>query len=272
MIKLIAIDLDGTLLSSEGTISKENIESLHLAHKKGVKIVLCTGRPYFSMKDFVSEIGLNTDEDFIITFNGGQVQRASNGEVIKKHVLSKADMLEWYAITNELKLPLNLLDDSLVYEPLNYPEGIRSEYLDERKNLMTERLDYTNFDDLHQFNKMVISTNQDYLDQQLAKIPESIKERYSVFKSRDNLFEIVKKGVTKGAILAELANYLSIPMEHVMAIGDQENDLSMIEVAGVGVAMGNAVQSVIKIAQFVTKSNNQNGVAHAICHYLNKEE
>lgn len=110
MIKLIAIDLDGTLLNSEGNISDKNKQALHDAHHKGVKIVLCTGRPYLLMKDFVEEIGLNSEEDYIITFNGGQVQKASNGEVIKKHTLSQSDMQKWYNVTKDLAIPFNIID------------------------------------------------------------------------------------------------------------------------------------------------------------------
>lgn len=268
MIKLIAIDLDGTLLSSDGTISKNNIEALHFAHQAGAKIVLCTGRPYLSMKEFVSQIQLNSDEDYIITFNGGQVQRASDGEIIKKHVLSQSDMLKWYQVANELNLPLNLIDGEFVYEPLTYPEGHPSIYLDERKNLVTKKLDFSSFDEEHEFNKLVICCTPSYLDQQITLIPKEILNQYSVFKSRQNLLEIVADGVTKGRILNELADFLSIDAAEIMAIGDQENDLSMIEFAGIGVAMGNSVESVINAAEFVTRDNNHDGVAHAICHYF----
>ncbi|MFK8242871.1 MULTISPECIES: Cof-type HAD-IIB family hydrolase [unclassified Facklamia] len=269
MIKLIAIDLDGTLLNSQGMITKENIDALYFAHQQGVKIVLCTGRPYFAMKDFVSEIGLNSDDDYIITFNGGLVQKAANGEIIKQYVLTPRDLKRWDSLTQQLALPLNLIDQAFVYEPHQYPENHPSIYLDERKNLATCFMDYDAFDSEHEFNKFVVCCEPNYLDQQIQLIPKEFFEDYSVFKSRTNLLEIVEKSVTKGNILLELAKHLEIAADELMAIGDQENDLTMIEVAGVGVAMGNAVDSVKQAAQYITATNDENGVAQAIYHYIN---
>ena len=268
MIKLIAIDLDGTLLKSDGTISQVNIESLHYAHSKGVKIVICTGRPYLSMKQFIEEIGLISEDDYIITFNGGQIQKARTGEVLFKRTLSQADMLKWYELTNVLLLPLNIIDAEFIYEPPFYPQGYPSIYLDERKGVITKTVDYHAFKPQHEFSKFVISVNKDYLDKQITKIPQEMKEDYSVFKSRDDLLEVVAKGVTKGAILAAWIPSLGLSPQEVMTLGDQENDLSMIEFAGLGIAMANAVESVKAAAQDITDSNDNDGVAKAIYQYI----
>ena len=128
MVKLIAIDLDGTLLNSQGRISKGNLAAIRLAENQGVKIVLCTGRPYLSMKNFVSEIGFVHPEDYIITFNGGQIQKAATGEVIISDTLSLEDMLRWDQEMKRLELPMNIIDQDYIYEPLVYPEGYPSLY------------------------------------------------------------------------------------------------------------------------------------------------
>lgn len=268
MIKLIAIDLDGTLLNSQGEISEANKMALHEAHKKGIKIVLCTGRPYLLMKDFVEEIGLNSADDYIITFNGGQVQKAANGTVITQHTLTQSEMLTWYNVTNELSLPLNIIDAEHVYEPIAYPEGHPSIYFNGRKKTIAKTVDYHAFPADHRYNKLVVCCEPAYLDQQIAKMPKELLTNYSVFKSHANLLEIVAMGVTKGNTLRELAEHLQIKPEEVMAIGDQENDLSMIEFAGVGVAMGNAVPVVKAVAQYITADNNHDGVAQVIREYI----
>src|SRR5699024_7084270 len=105
--------------------------------------------------------------------------------------------------------------------------------------------DFATFSRDHQFNKFVVCCEPKYLDEQILKLPSELVSQYSVFKSQTNLLEIVAPGVTKGNTLKELAEYLKIEQSEVMAIGDQANDLSMIEFAGVGVAMGNAVPQVI---------------------------
>lgn len=268
MMKLIAIDLDGTLLNSDGNISKRNIQALHDAHQQGVKIVLCTGRPYLLMKDFVEEIGLNSTEDFIITFNGGLVQKAANGEVIKQHTLSQTDMQKWYNVTKDLALPFNIIDAEHVYEPPFYPENHPSIYFNNRKKTIAKTQDFATFSKDHQFNKFVVCCEPKYLDEQILKLPSELVSQYSVFKSQTNLLEIVAPGVTKGNTLKELADYLKIEPSEVMAIGDQENDLSMIEYAGVGVAMGNAVPQVIAKADHITADNNHDGVAEAIYQFI----
>ena len=87
MIKLIAIDLDGTLLNAQKEVSQANRQALAYAKSKGVKVVLCTGRPYFAMKHFLADLGLVDPEDYIVTFNGGMVQKAQDGQVLVSNTL-----------------------------------------------------------------------------------------------------------------------------------------------------------------------------------------
>lgn len=268
MIKLIAIDLDGTLLNSAGKVSEANRQALKLAQEKGAKVVLCTGRPYQYMKHLIDDLGLNQPDDYIITFNGGQIQKAQTGEVVKAYTLSKDDLLVWQAVCRELNLPLNAIDAKEVYEPNEALSTYPSLYLLERPQLASSKQDFASFDSKHLFNKFVISTEVTYLDQQTAKIKEDVTNKYSTFKSNANLFEIVAKGVSKGNIVSVLADYLNIPLSQVMAIGDQENDMSMIEVAGVGVAMGNAIDCVKEVADYVTATQNEDGVAQAINQFV----
>ena len=106
------------------------------------------------------------------------------------------------------------------------------------------------------------------LDQAIARIPQEVKEKYTVLKSAPYFLEILDKRVNKGTGVKSLADVLGIKPEEIMAIGDQENDIAMIEYAGVGVAMDNAIPSVKEVANFVTKSNLEDGVAFAIEKYV----
>lgn len=268
-IKLIAIDLDGTLLNENRQISQADFEALHYAHKKGAKIVLCTGRPYLAMKDFVEQIGLNTKDDFVITYNGGQVHAANDGSVVVGHTLSKKDVLEWYYQLKSIGLPISIIDQTTIYEPIADHTTVKSDYIERTStNLPSEVLDFNQIHDDHVFNKFVVSTSPEILDSKIALIEERLLQSYSVFKSRPFLLEIVAKGVNKGNTLKELGQKLNIQPSEMMAIGDQENDLSMINLAGVGVAMGNAIPKVKKQADFVTLDNENAGVCFAIHHFL----
>ncbi|WP_124057685.1 Cof-type HAD-IIB family hydrolase [Vaginisenegalia massiliensis] len=272
MIKLMAIDLDGTLLNSDKQISAENVAALHYAHDLGVKIVLCTGRPYHTMKEFVSSIGLNSGDDYIITFNGGQVQKADTGQVLARSTISQADMLLWDQEMKRLDLPLNIIDGDYVYEPLVYPEASPSRYVGRFKDLATRTLDYqVDFRPDHLFNKFVVCAEPDYLDARIPLIDPQLKADFAVYKSQNTLLEIMPAGVTKAFGLAKLGDLLGIKAEEMMTFGDQANDQTMIEYAGIGVAMGNAIDSLKKVADYVTTTNDQNGVAQAIYHFMPKE-
>lgn len=268
MIKLIAIDLDDTLLTDDKVITQRNKEALHFAHAKGIKVVLCTGRPYLAMKDLVTEIGLTSADDYIITYNGAQVRHAASGEVVVENILTKADVLAWYEALMAINLPLDAIDARYILEPENYPEGYPSFYSKRVSNLDTQTIDFANLAEDHKINKMVICIDPEHLDRQLALIDRDFMSNYSTFKSRAFLFEIVAKGVNKGNSLKRLGETLNISPEEMLTIGDQENDLAMIQLAGIGVAMDNAVESVKAAADFITSDNNSSGVAEAIYHYV----
>lgn len=116
--------------------------------------------------------------------------------------------------------------------------------------------------------KMMMIDDAEVLDQGIAQIPKEYFERYTMVKSSPYFFEILNKQADKGAALKHLAQHLGIKQEEVMAIGDNENDLPMIEFAGIGVAMGNATENVKQIANVITASNNEHGVAKAVEKYV----
>lgn len=270
-IKLLAIDLDGTLLNSHKEISQANHDALHFAHQNGVKVVICTGRPYLAMKNLVDQIGLNTADDYIITYNGGQVHAANDGSIIVSHTLSKQNVLDWYYQLNALGLPISVIDQTTIYEPSPDLAVAKSEYIERTQTtLPLEIVDFNQFHSDHVFNKLVVSTAADYLDSKIPLLDSHLLQNFSVFKSRPFLLEVVAVGVTKGNTLKQLGDYLSIEPHEMMTIGDQENDLSMINLAGVGVAMGNAIPEVKSQADFISLDNDQDGVAHAIYHFIGK--
>lgn len=268
MVKLIAIDLDGTLLNSQGQISKGNLAAIRLAENLGVKIVLCTGRPYLSMKNFVAEIGFVHPEDYIITFNGGQIQKATTGEVIISDTLSLEDMLRWDQEMKHLELPMNIIDQDYVYEPLAYPRGYPSLYTKKGTAAPVKKKDFLTFQDHHRFNKFIVGTDQQHLEVQKKAIQPVLFSDYALTMSFPWLMEVSNVGVNKGSAVRKLAQELNINREDTMGIGDQLNDLSLIEYAGIGVAMENAVEEIRQAANFISKTNDEDGVAYAIHHFL----
>ena len=264
MIRLIALDLDGTLLNSEKNISQENKEAIRKAKAKGVKIVLCTGRPLLGIKRYLEEFNLLEEGDYSITYNGGLVQKNNTGEILLEKTLSMTQIKELHQMGLDLGIPMNMIDLEQVYEPA-YPEGRASLYQDlQSASLPFVKRDIADFKDDHQFNKVVYCTAPAVLDEAINKVPADVKERYSMMKSRPVLFEVMHPEVNKGKGIESLCKLLGFTKDNVMACGDEENDLAMLAYAGLPVAMENASDSVKEFATFISKTNDDHGVAQAI--------
>lgn len=268
MIKLIAIDLDGTLVDNHQKVSQENISVLRQAHQKGVKIVICTGRPIKSSQTVIDSLNLKGTEDYVITFNGGQILRASDNEVIYESGLDFEDFQRWYHVTQELHLPLNVIDDQWVYEPKDYKKTSPSIYVSEITTAPSKVADFTSFTEDARFLKFVSGTHADYLQAQYHKLDPQLLKNYNVVFSRDCLLEVLNVNTSKADALKVLGDRLNIGLHEMMTIGDQGNDMTMIKMAGIGVAMGNASLAVKEIADFVTDSNENDGVAKAVRHFI----
>lgn len=271
MIKLIAIDLDGTLLNSEGTISPENKAALKKAKEMGLKVVICTGRPLLSIAKILDELNLREHGDYAITYNGGLVQRTDTGEILSQKTLTKAEAAELYALSKELQLPCNLLDLDNIYE-LPYPKGKESWYKKTNQALPFVSTTMEELPEDAQFNKIVFCYEAEEIGEAIKKIPAEFYDRYTIFKSRPILFEMMNKEVDKGKGIEILSDLLGFKADEVMTFGDEENDFAMIEYAGIGVAMGNAVPELKLAAQYVTDSNNDHGIATALEKFVFSEQ
>lgn len=267
LIKLVAIDLDGTLLNSKKEITTENKRVLAAAQKAGVKIVICTGRPLRAIRPYLEELDLKKPGDYAITFNGGLVQKNDTGEVIEKAALSFDEVQALIKIAGELALPLDVVSDEIVWSLPTAPAH-PSIYGQLNPLLDVQSAEFSQLDPEALYNKAVVAYEQTYLDQQIALIPERVREQFEVIKTREVLLEFMPKGITKAYGIALLAKDLGITADEVMAIGDEENDLPMIEYAGIGVAMSNAVAPVKAAADVITDSNEADGVAKVIEKYV----
>ncbi|MER2063051.1 MAG: Cof-type HAD-IIB family hydrolase [Alkalibacterium sp.] len=266
-IKLVAIDLDGTLLNSNHEVSEENKAAIRKAKKQGVKVVLVTGRPLKAMLHILEDCGLTDEGDIALTYNGGLVQWTKSGETVRKIVFPKEDALDIYKLSQEIEMPCNFIDLETVHEP-SYPKGRPSQYQTVMNALPFEPVDMDNLPEDFPINKIVYCWHQEELDEAIKAIPEIYRERYTLIKSRPQLLEFMPKSVDKGKGLELLSEILDISIEEMMAIGDQENDLAMVQRAGTGVAMENAIPLVKDAAQIITKTNDEHGVGYAIEKYV----
>lgn len=276
-IKLIAIDLDGTLLDSDHNISAENLLAIKEAKEAGIKVVLCTGRPLRSMLHFLELADLRDDEDYAITYNGGLIQKTKTGEIVNEITFDRNESFEIYELAKSLNMPVNFIDLDYIYEP-DYPIGAESTYhqtigaVPPEHALKFAPVDVNTLPDPFTINKIVISRTAEEVDSIIPQIPAEYHSKYNIYKSQEFLLEILPQHVDKGYSMRIIGDMLGLKKEQIMGIGDQENDLSLVENSGFGVAMENAIDRVKEAADYVTKSNNENGVAHVINKFvLNKK-
>ncbi|MFD2305718.1 sugar-phosphatase [Enterococcus termitis] len=266
-VKLVAIDIDGTLLDSNRNITPKVKETLQKANEKGIYIVLCTGRPLPGVKEQLTELDLYGDNDYVITYNGSLVQATKSNEIISQYSLSYDDFLEIELMSRKVGTHLHTIDDKAVYTA-NRDIG---KYTVHEAYLVDMPLKYRAVDEMTpdmSIIKMMMIDEPDVLDKAISQLPESFTSKYTTVKSTEFYFEILNKEASKGNALAKLAEHLGIDQSETMAIGDNENDLSMIEYAGIGVAMGNATENIKRAADIQTSSNDEDGVAEVLLKYI----
>jgi Cof subfamily protein (haloacid dehalogenase superfamily) len=267
MYKLVAIDLDGTLLNNEKEISKRNIKAIREACSKGVKIVICSGRVFSGARVYAKQVGVTGP---VIACNGAVITRDIGGELMYASYMNKSDCFKVIDICKKYNTYYHIYaGDVMLTERL---EGPSLRYYERNKTLLPEdRIKIEVVPDMREkllntaevvLKFIIITQDLDILKNARAEA-ESLSNVTIMSSNYDN-FEIMNKGVNKGDSLKQLAEMLNISSDEVMAIGDNENDLTMLSYAGLGVAMENAESNIKEAADYVTLSNEDDGVALAI--------
>ena len=261
-IKLVAIDIDGTLVNNNREITPEVFEAIQKAKAAGVKIVIATGRPLLGVKNILESLNLLDAGDYVITYNGALVQATATGEAFIDEPLTYDDYLDIEMESRRLKTPLHLITISTI---CTHNRNI-SKYSINEAYITGLPLKYRTAEEMakHEIIKMMYIDEPEKLDETITKLPQRFKERYTIVKSTPFYLEILNKNASKGLAVQHLAEKLGISHEETMAIGDEENDRSMLEAVGNPVVMANGNPELKKIAKYITKSNEASGVAHAI--------
>lgn len=267
MIKLIALDLDGTLLRDDKSISEKNIEAIHFALDHGVEVVITTGRPLAAINHILDQLDLNTAEHYSITYNGGLIIQNQTQKVMHTKTLYDNEVEKVANTFLSLDLPVSAVGDTAVYE-FPYPDGHPSYYKQQMTFLPYQSIERDADGHWPDIFKFVIATEKEHLEAKLPSIPAAITERYEVMRSHPHQLELMPTGVDKGYGLSQMANILNFQQSEVMAIGDEENDSAMLQWAGTAVVMGNGREDIKELADYITASNMDDGVAQAIYHFV----
>lgn len=263
-IKLLALDLDGTLLNQNQKISQENVRAINKVKEKGINIVIATGRTNLGAENYFKELGL---QEFLISYNGALIQNIKEKKIIKHIPLPIDKTLEILNFVNGNNLYANLYLNNRVYankagEELEYYKRIMNiepvvikEPLDKFLNKPSTKL-------------LIIEKDLVKVDEILSNLRKEFSSNLHITKSIEDCIDIMSKNVSKGKALSDLTNILGINAEEVAAVGDGDNDLEMIKFAGISAAVANAEEAVRENADYLTASNDNNGVAEFIEKFL----
>lgn len=267
--KMIVLDLDDTLLRDDHTISPRTKEALMTAQEKGVKVVLASGRPTFGMRNVAKELRLEEYGSFILSFNGAKIINCKTNEEIFSSTLSPEIVHNLFEIskTEDVWIHTYIGDDIVTEENNPYTEiegditGMPIVVVDDFKAAVTEPV-----------VKILMNKEAERLVEVEKKLQKQLEGQLSVMRSKPFFLEFTEHGVTKGTSLNQLIQKLGIKREEVIAMGDSYNDQAMIEFAGLGVAMGNAPDDIKEIANYVTDTNMNDGVAKVVEKFVLKTE
>ncbi len=260
-IKLVAMDVDDTLITDELTILPECQEAIEQARQKGAEVMLATGRMFQATVPYARQLGLSGP---LILYNGGLVQTVE-GEVLDHRPVPLALAREIAQLCHAHDLHLNVyIDDELYVERITE----HAEYYHKMTGV-----DGFPVGDLVAFmdkepTKLLIVGEPDEIASWREILTKRYGEKLEIARSKPKYIEITQKGISKGVALKTVAEKLGLQASEVMAIGDSFNDIDMIKYAGVGVAVGNAPDVVKNTADWVAPSNEEAGVAEAICKFV----
>lgn len=254
---LIVLDLDGTLLTDEKVISTHTKNVLHRARQAGHEVMIATGRPYRATGMYYKELGLQTP---VVNFNGAFVHHPLSAQWKTIHepiqlgvVKEVVDAIEHYEVKNVLAEVLDevylhyhdeKIMDAFAFGDPQFTTGDLRKYL---KHDPTSMLIHAEEHRVDEIRKHLQDVHAEVIDHRRWGAPWHV-------------IEIVKSGLNKAVGIQPIADYLNIPKHRIIAFGDEDNDLEMIEYAGTGVAMGNAIAPLKSIANEITGTNNEDGI------------
>ena len=268
MIKLIALDMDETLLQPNKTIADIDRESLIRAQKMGIHVVLATGRPIVGIKRFLDELEVPNNE-YAICFNGAEVQTVDGKEIIYNEKLNGDDLHYLADLAQKLNVNMHGFDKNGCFSEK------MSKYTHLEITLNHIDLNYVKYSDFskdHEIIKIMFVDEPDYLEDVIRRIPKETYERFNIVRSAPFFLEFLKPSADKWYAINALANHLGIKNDEVMTFGDAKNDFLMVKNAGLGVAMGNAVPELKKVAKYITRKNYENGVTYALNKFVFEED
>lgn len=265
--QILVLDLDGTLTNSKKEITPPTRKALIEIQNAGKKVVLASGRPTMGVSPLAEQLNLADYGSYILSFNGARITDCRSGQLIYNKTLPKDIVAPVYEIAQQYPIDILAYGEHALYsgiQPNEYSE------LEARINhVEIERLsDFVSFASAQDNNKFLLTGEPEVIDQVRQIMQARFRGYLNIYCSEPFFLEIMPQNIDKAYSLQKLLNSIGLTSDEMICCGDGFNDLTMIEYAGLGVAMKNAQSVVLEKADYITKSNDEDGVLHVINQFM----
>ena len=260
--QLIAMDLDGTLSNDQKIITEKTKAALMAAQEKEIRLALASARPSPGLFRERDVLQMQSYGGILMSYNGGRIVDAATGEVLFETAM---DMEQTRQVLRFLEsLPVTpILDDGVQFYVTD-KNGYKVDYECRNNNMVCQEVE--NLADFLHFApiKILMSADPEKIREIQEEIARNLPEELTVVQTAPFYLEVIPACINKGQGIRDICQVLDMTPEQVIAFGDAQNDIPMLQAAGMGVAMGNATQAVKEAANYVTLSNNEDGIAAAL--------
>lgn len=275
-IKVIIMDVDGTLTNNNKIITEKTKQALIKAQENGAILILASGRPTSGLMDIAKELKMNDNHGLLVSYNGSKVTDCETNKVLFNETMTVS---EGQAVLEHMKKfnVIPMIDkDNYMYvndvfnNEINYKGNLLNIIQYEARGgkfKLCEKDDLAAFAD-YPLNKILTAGDPEYLKAHYKEMMEPFKDTLNCVFTADFYFEFTAKGIDKAKALDTILIPMGYKKEEMIAFGDGHNDASMVKYAGIGVAMSNAVDDLKSIADEVTLSNEEDGIAHTLSKYI----
>lgn len=265
--RIIALDIDGTLTNSEKKISKPTLEALLDIQERGYIVVIATGRPTAGARELADELQLGKYGSYVLSFNGGLITNWKSKEVVYSQTLPMdvIPQLHDFAIENGAGIITYENDTIIAGTQINKYMQLEADITKMDIKEVDNFKEYVNFPVI----KCLMSGEPELMENLEKQLKKKYNSLLNIFRSEPFFLEIMPKNIDKAQSLLRLLSSLGLSSEEMICCGDGFNDISMIEIAGLGVAMENANEIVKAAADFITDSNDNNGILKVINKFMN---
>ncbi|MGN0507483.1 MAG: Cof-type HAD-IIB family hydrolase [Lachnospiraceae bacterium] len=264
--KIIVLDIDGTLTNSKKEISPETLQALLEIQERGFKVAVASGRPTPGVRGVAEELKLAKYGNYVLSFNGARIMNYQTKEIVYQKTMSAAMAATLKEDATEYGVGMLTYDEdgAIAATPVDSYMEIEARInriaIKQPENFAA----YVNFP----VNKCLMTGEPEHL----VKVEAALKQKYhgllNIFRSEPYFLELMPMGIDKAATLAKLLQLLGLSADQMICCGDGFNDITMIEYAGLGVAMANAREEVLAAADYVTASNDENGILQVIQKFI----